>query len=703
MNMASPREFSRLVSPPQDLRAQYESDLVNIFRVLWSRKLLIASVTALVALAAIAAAVLLGRTYVGEALVELKFGTDSGAVAGTPVATVDALAVVEGEAEILRSRAVARRVLEQLERQGEAKSPTAAGSQSVIPSPKATDSAETIATDRKLVALQQGLTVKTDGKTYLVHVSYAAKDPVRAAMIANLFADEYLASRVEVSVDAARRTSDWLATQVAQAVTARERAAEAIRVFRQRADVIAANTANPQANEQQMRDLVSQMSAAQADQLRLEARLQRLTAAAAAGQTPSALDLQGSTDAQRLIDAEVTARQEASRLVQMIGTKHPLYIRAEKTLEAARQQLVDAVAEAIRITQADIDSMRSSQAALDKQLAALKNAALGSQMFGNHMRSLEADETTAQANLDRLREALRQAQALTQLKPIAAQLVSSAEPLALPASPRLILVAILGTMAGFGASLLLVFLLHLRDTGFSTSAEAARDLGIACAGMLPRRMKADQPQPRPIYLNAMKALAITSGLAEPRDGCVVVVVTSARPGEGKTDLVRGLATALGALQRRVLIVENAGRREVGRPDGAAGQQEPERIAGSAVSLYHRTSDDLSAIVGCRDRLQPWIDKVGSHFDVMIVEAPAILSDPEALLIARSANLVLFAVQWRSTPRQAAASAFQQLTPAPGQSAMVVLTDVDLAAHRHLGKRDQLYFAGRYAARNSAPA
>jgi polysaccharide biosynthesis transport protein len=169
--------------------------------------------------------------------------------------------------------------------------------------------------------------------------------------------------------------------------------------------------------------------------------------------------------------------------------------------------------------------------------------------------------------------------------------------------------------------------------------------------------------------------------------------------------VRGLAASLSGLERRVLIVEDAGRRPVESPaseqgdpsdQGVASEAAQEQITATGLTRYHRASGNLSEIFGCQDRFQPWIEKAGVHFDVVIVEAPAVMTDVEALLMARAADLVLFAVRWRSTPRQAAAAAFQQLIPARGQAAMGVITEVDLAAHRKLGQRDSLYFSRRYA-------
>ncbi len=670
----------------------------TVLRLLWRKRLLICAAAVCVVAAALGGAVLMGKTYVGEALVQLKFGGDAGPTAGTPLVTVDGVAIVESEAEIIRSRALARRVLDRL-----AAGPAPAEGHDAAASPGAGGGIEA---DRKVLALQAGLTVKNDGKSYLIHVIYAARSPGRAAEVANAFAEEYLKSRIEVSVAAAQRTSDWLDAQIVQATAEKGKVDDEIRAFRARPDVVAADAGNAQVREQQMRDIVGQVSSAALDSQRLEGRLQRLTEAAAAGRVPSAQDLQGSTDVQRLVDAEVTARQDASRLAETLGTKHPLYARAEKAHEVALAQLTEAVSAAAEITRKDLASARAAQAQLAARLAALRAAALDGQIIDRTLKALEARDTTAQGDLDRLREAHRQALALADLKPIAAQMVSRAEPIAIPSSPNMKVIAVLSGLGGIVAGLALVFLLEQRDTGFVTGGQAAGDLGIPCGGMIPAVRHGEKPVARRIYHQALKSLVIGAGLAEPKDGCTVIVVTSTMAGEGKSDLVRALAATLGELDRRVLVVDDSGSTvdplvarnaaEASAEPAGDAPDRPEPRTETALTPFHRPSGDLAEILASSDRFKPWIAEAKMQFDVVIVEAPAVLADVEGVMMARSADLVLFAIRWRSTPKQAAVAAFRQLIPAPGQQALVVITEVDMREHRKLGNRDNLYFARRYA-------
>lgn len=707
MNAAPPQEFSRLAGPSPDLRPHYDLATASLLKALWRRRGLVLATTVCGALLALGGATQMGKTYSGEALIQLSFDGGAGQAAlpaGNAGVTTDALALVENEVTIIQSDGIARRVLD-----GVGGSSPASISQQLAalwnahvpgwPLPLETPAT---AFDRKLLALTKALAVSTDGKTYLIHIGYTAGDPGRAADLANAYAEAYLAHRAETGAAAARDRSTWLGTQVDQAAGERDDAQAKAIAYRKRLDVIAAGGGTSLLSEQASRDLVTQISAAHLNGLQLEAKLQRLTAALKEDRTPSATDLSDSVDAQRLIDAEVSANVELSRVAGSFGVQHPIYGRAKANLERAKQQLTDTITSATQNTRVALDSARSAEASLTTQLGTLKTDMTGGRLLDRTLAELDAELTTAQTHLDRLRDAYREAQAAADLKPVAASLISRAEPVSIPTAPKLPLMAILGAITGAIAGLALVMLSEQRDRGFVTAEAVAQSLGTSCAGMVLapfRRLRRGDAHVRD---QALKSLAIKTELTDPKNGCVVVVVTSALPGEGKTRLVHGLAAALAELGRRVLIVERTGA--FAFPGQASGKDRPplqciyetprERITASSSASYHQTR----GILASRDQLEPSSTEADDRFDVVIVEAPAVLADPEALLIARAADLVLFAVRWHATSRACVAAAFKRIIPRHGQRTMAVLTEVNLKQHRKLGARDELYFHQAFASK-----
>jgi uncharacterized protein involved in exopolysaccharide biosynthesis len=196
------------------LRAHYESVAYETLRILWARRSLIATVLAAALVLACLPLVLIGPRYTGEAVIQLNFIREEPATGAKnlPTATVDAAAVVDGAARIIRSRATASAVVTRL---GLDKDPTFARqslSWQVLTSVRSGFGlAQAMPSNYDLAVnqLMQRVTVTNDPRSYLISVSVTSDDPERSASLANAVALEYLRGQ--------------LLQQVAEAYAAAER------------------------------------------------------------------------------------------------------------------------------------------------------------------------------------------------------------------------------------------------------------------------------------------------------------------------------------------------------------------------------------------------------------------------------------------------------------------------------------------------
>ncbi len=88
-------------------------------------------------------------------------------------------------------------------------------------------------TDREALIdhLTGGLQASNDGHSFTIYISFTAGDPVLAALIANSYAEEYLAHQTMVKLNAVRMASEWLGKKVEELrrkLEASERAVDAI-------------------------------------------------------------------------------------------------------------------------------------------------------------------------------------------------------------------------------------------------------------------------------------------------------------------------------------------------------------------------------------------------------------------------------------------------------------------------------------------
>jgi uncharacterized protein involved in exopolysaccharide biosynthesis len=180
------------------LRAHYEGVAYATLRILWAHKSLIATLVAAALVVACLALVLIGPRYTAEAVIQLNFIREEPATGTTksqPTATVDAAAVVDGAARIIRSRTTAGAVVTRL---GLDKDPTFARqslSWRVLTSVRSgfgLAQAMPSSYDLAVKELMRRVTVTNDPRSYLISVSVTSSDPERSASLANAVALEYL-------------------------------------------------------------------------------------------------------------------------------------------------------------------------------------------------------------------------------------------------------------------------------------------------------------------------------------------------------------------------------------------------------------------------------------------------------------------------------------------------------------------------------
>lgn len=177
-------------------RERYEAIFRDWLRIFWKRRLLIASTAATALLLALSGLAFIGPHYTGEAMIRLNFSGEQGAggARSQPIANLEASALVESAARIIRSRATASSVVA---RRGLDKDPMFTR-QSVV--------SRTLSTLRSILgfgrvtsmhdlavgALLRHVNVTTEPRSYLIIVAATASNPELATRLANMVAVEYL-------------------------------------------------------------------------------------------------------------------------------------------------------------------------------------------------------------------------------------------------------------------------------------------------------------------------------------------------------------------------------------------------------------------------------------------------------------------------------------------------------------------------------
>lgn len=269
---------------------------------------------------------------------------------------------------------------------------------------------------------------------------------------------------------------------------------------------------------------------------------------------------------------------------------------------------------------------------------------------------------------------------------IGLQVIDAAAPPTRPASPRLFLNLVFGGLVGLLSGVGLALARERLDTRIRTAAQAERELGLPVLGVVPklkRRIRRSEALARHAHPQVAEpyrsiAVALVGGAARGRKQGRILV-TSARPQEGKTSVAAHLALALAEDNRRIALIEGDLRRPSLR------RHFPSDKAPELNDVLYRTLDwrlppssnvcpGLNVLAAGKNRTDvglilraPEFERtlkaaVGDH-DHLIVDAPPTLAVSDASVLARHADAVVIVVRAASTRAddvRAAQAAFRRL-------------------------------------------
>jgi polysaccharide biosynthesis transport protein len=713
-----------------------ELSFPELVAVLYRRRWLLLAGVVAGGLAGIAAAVAIPPVFTAQALLLLEprpaGATAAAAAAGSTMpgsAALDA-GVVDSQARILASRSLAREVIDRL---GLADDPEltedpgrlarladrlAGAAQAAAPT--ATPAVPPDPVGRFL----DRLTVRRDGRSYVIAVGYRSGEPEKAARVANAVAELYRAGQRAQKMTAALRAQGRLNEQRELARAALEGAEARLRAFRAASE--GARGDGLGVKDLELAELNRQLVLAAAERTARETRLVRLRegggdAAGADGGSPLLQNL-GALKAELL-------RKEAE-LAGRYGERHPRLqdLRAERTELDAR--IAEERRARLRDLDAEVAAARARERTLAAGLEALKGRALrqdeAARGAGELEREVELNRRLYEGLVER---ASAVADLAVQHEPDA-RVISEAVPPTTPAFPKPNLLVSLGATAGLTLALVLLYLLESRDRGLLDAADVHATLGLPALALVPELPAAKggaAPQdhalekPRSRYAEALRdvlaSLLPDAGGDGGGRGGRVVLLTSALPDEGKSTLALSLgrlaaseglrAVAVDLDLRRPSLHALAGLRPgPGVVELLRGEVGPESVvqadprSGLRLLLASGRLGQPTRLLG-PDRLGRLLDLLRTRFDLVILDAPPLAAVADARLLAPLADRTLLLVRHGATRGELCAAAAAGLRAAGPGLAGVVLTRVDPRRQRrreadHAGAAASARLARYYA-------
>jgi succinoglycan biosynthesis transport protein ExoP len=690
------------------------SDLVTQIRdVVRRRWLTLALIAAAVLTLGIVLILMMTPQYTASARVRIDPSRNP--LASTPQEAQQALSpeAIETEVTVLKSMDLSRAVVRRLGLQNDPEYTKFMTDNLASAAMSAEQREITIASQ-----LQGGLSVDREKLTYILGVRFTSRDPVKAAKIANAFAQTYIDSKVGSKTGTSQRQADFFQKRL-EALGREVRSAEAqVAAYRAQAGIRGATEgyAGTTIADQQVAPLTSSLANAES-----EAAAARSNLAAAQQQIRA-----GGIDAvSEVLSSQVIAdlrRQRAEVLrsqgeVQArYGERHPESIRVRDQLAGIDAQLREESTRVVASLRANAaaaearaDSLRGTMHRLEgEQASSTRAAALAA--------SLEREAAAKRNAYDKMSQLSLESTQSAQNQIAQAEIVDAAQPPNRPSAPNKPLLITLAAIVALGAGAGTIAIQEMLVSGLRTVDDVETQLGIPVLSAVPKVPRTANPanllleKPTSLYAESLRiaraAILGVKGGASPH----VIAITSALPSEGKTTTALSFARILAANNSRTLLIECDVRRAamrhlVGeRPKGPGlvevlhGEARVDEAItpGDVPGLDHLlvrdtyfSSEDLFGTGAMEDLLTG----MRQRYDLIVLDLPPLVGLADGRFLAAQADTVALVIRWDSTPASAASSALSWLRSDGAHVSGAIYTMVDSSAEAIGG----LYYSKKYSA------
>lgn len=641
-------------------------------------------------------------------------------------------AVVDTEVEILRSRALANRVVDELglmndpefnpvlrDSEGMAAwlENTAAHMQAIfsaaLPEDQAARAGSEQADDRHHAVVVQNLlkaiSAKRQGLTFVIDVAATSASPEKAMTIANAFADKYLVEQLEAKFEATRAANIWLEarlTDLRQEVNAKEQAVE---TYRAQAGLL--NAGGESLTEQQTSDLNAQIVIQRADLAEKQARLRGVQNLVSAGGSNQEISEALTSDVIRELrsqKAEVVRRQ--AELSSRYGERHPEMLKVRRELADIETEIEREAERIVTSLKNEVDVARQRVASLETSIKRLRGEMVENNSDLVRLRELQREAEASRTLYESFLTRFRQTSEQQTLQEADARIISGATAPARPSSPDLLLNFMLGLAFAGVAGGAAVFVAETFDQGLATKQDIERELGIASLAMIPTvpgkyAAKGNAAQyvldkPLSSYAESLRSLRASILFGRSHQDVHVVALTSAVPREGKTSTTLALGRVSAKLGSRTLVIDADIRRsmltqvagltpEVGLLEVLEGRADLDdaifRDAESGLDILPLTGHDRSASdVFGREAMKNLLKRLRERYELILLDTAPAMAVAETRILSTAVDSVVLLLRWRKTPRNVVKAALDTLEQVDAPVTGAALTQVNLRAEGRYG-------------------
>jgi capsular exopolysaccharide synthesis family protein len=627
---------------------------------------------------------------------------------------------------LLRSRSLAERVTESLGLASSNASLEAMG----VEAPKAGGTAATQAAERRasvVRALRKNLSVSPVRGSRLVSVGYDNPNPVVAARIANGFAENFIQSNLDRKFESSSYARDFLEERISQTKTRLESAERQLVAYAANQQIINVNEPSEGTSSGRPTTSLTTNNLVALNTALAQARAERVAAEerwrSASTADPMTLPevLQNPT-IQRLTEQRAVLDGEYQQKLSLYQPNYPEMVRLKAQIEEADSQ-IQAIAGNIRSSiRSQYEIAANRERSLQAQVTGLIGDVLDQRDRSIQYNILQRELDTTRTLYEGLLQRYKEVGVTGGITANNISIVDLATSPRRPTKPDMFLNLAIAAFLGLALGVLAVFVMEALDETLATPDDVEKKLGVSVLGVIPILGKGEATSDalsniRSGFSEAYYSLRTALQFSTPDGAPSSLLITSARPGEGKSTTAYVVALNLARVGKRVLLVDcdlrNPSMHRVIGVDNGIGMSN--LLSGSAdlAGVVQRTAQESLFFIPCgplppnpaelwgSDRLRTFVAAARTNFDHVVFDGPPVLGFADAPILAAAVNGVLFVLESRGTRRAQAKGALRRILVGRARLLGVALTKFSTDSAAYGGEGYDYAYDYNYGAQPSA--
>jgi capsular exopolysaccharide synthesis family protein len=582
---------------------------------------------------------------------------------------------------------------------------------------KSTQAEHNPETDALARMISSGIEVNPVSNSRIVELSYFSPNPEFAARVANSVAQAYIEETLEMKLDFARLTLDWMTRKAAEEGQKLETAENKLQQYMVANNILTLGD-RMSVTPEQLSQLSSELLQTESHRRELEALYERARKVDNKPEEAETLPAISQDVALQTLRSQILqAEQRILELSSKFGPKHPTMKKAVSDLDSLKVKKLLEIQRIIASIGNEFELARNKEESLRSQFNQTQSEALNLNQKFIQYGVLKRDVETNRMLYDALMLKIKEQNITQDTQPVNVWIVEKATVPGYAVKPNKKKIFLGGFLACLMLGVGLAFFIEYLDNTVKYPEETERKLGISVLGLISlwKEQKgavenAVIDSPRSAFAETYKALRTAILLSKAEGAPGRILITSPGPGAGKTTTAVNLAMALAQSEKRVLLVDADLRKprmhkifKKSNQKGlsnylAGGSGENLLQQGPLENLTLITSGPVppnpSELLSSQ-RMEQMLADLSRKFDVIVCDSPPLMSVADARILSRLFDGTILVVRARQTSFDLAGKAIKSLTDVNAALLGMVINALDL-------KKSDYYYNYYYSSYGEEP-